>query len=81
MSKSFEVTLKLTPAEVIARAREAAQQNGLILNGDEQTGHFAGRGVEGVYAITGDKLAITVLKKPVILPWALLESQVRTFFS
>ncbi len=81
MSKSFEVPLRGTADEVIAQAREAAQQHGVLLTGDERTGHFSGGGVEGVYAITDDRLAITILKKPFIVPWTLIESQIRNFFA
>ena len=81
MSKSFEVRLSRDPEQVIADARTAASQNGVRFEGDSQTGHFAGHGIEGSYLILDDTLSINISKKPFIMPWSMIESTVNKFFA
>ena len=81
MSKSFEFKLHSDPDDVIAKARLAARDNGVNFEGDGQTGHFAGHGIEGSYLILEDTLSLKILKKPFIMPWSLIESSLRKFFT
>lgn len=81
MSKSFEFKLHSDPDDVIARARLAARENGVIFEGDGQTGRFAGHGIEGSYLILEDTLSLKISKKPFIMPWSLIEASVRKFFA
>lgn len=81
MSKSFEVKLNSDPDAVIARARLAARDHGVSFEGDGQTGHFTGHGIEGSYLIFEDTLSLQISKKPFIMPWGLIESSVRKFFA
>ncbi|MDD1650853.1 MAG: hypothetical protein LUO80_10760 [Methylococcaceae bacterium] len=81
MSKSIEVKLNSDPDEVVARARIAARDNGVSFEGDGQTGHFAGHGIEGSYLIFEDTLSLQISKKPFIMPWGLIESSLRKFFA
>lgn len=81
MSRSFEVKLNGDPCEIIAKARELATRNGIHFDGDDQTGHFAGHGLQGSYLILEDILSIEVARKPMILTWNLVESTIRKYFS
>lgn len=81
MSKSFEFKLHSDPDDVIAKARLAARDNGVNFEGDGQTGRFAGHGIEGSYLILEDTLSLKILKKPFIMPWSLIESSLRKFFT
>lgn len=81
MSKSFEVKLHSDPDDVIAKARVAARDNGVNFEGDGQTGHFKGHGIEGSYLIFEDTLSIQIQKKPFIMPWTLIESSLRKYFA
>ena len=81
MSKSFEFKLHSDPDDVIAKARLAARDNGVNFEGDGQTGHFAGHGIEGSYLILEDTLSLKILRKPFIMPWSLIESSLRKFFT
>lgn len=81
MSKSFEVKLNCNADEIIAKAKSAAQSNGVRFVGDEQTGHFAGHGIEGSYLIMEDILCVQIAKKPFIMPWTLIESTLRKYFT
>jgi hypothetical protein len=80
MSKSFSVNFTGDPAPLFERARKAAADNGAQITGDTNKGSFSGRGVEGNYTVSGNTVNITVDKKPVIIPWPLVESQLKQFF-
>ncbi len=81
MSKSFEVKLNGNVDEIIAKARHAAKHSGIHFEGDEQTGHFAGHGIEGSYLIFEDILSAQIAKKPLIMPWSMIESTLRKYFA
>jgi len=81
MSKSFEVKLNGNPDKIIAKAKEVAQTSGMHFVGDDQTGHFAGHGIEGSYLILEDILCVQIAKKPLILPWGLIESTLKKYFT
>lgn len=78
--KSFEVKLKLKAEEVVAKAKAASKSNGVTMEGDHSKGHFNGQGVEGNYHIEGSTLTIRITKKPLIVPWSLLETKIKNFF-
>ncbi len=80
MSRSFEVKLNGDADTVIARARAAAHKNGVHFDGDAQTGHFAGHGIEGSYLILEDILSVQIAKKPLIMPWGMIESTLHKLF-
>jgi hypothetical protein len=80
MNKSFNITLKGAPDEIVAHALEMAHKHGIEFVGDEQAGRFTGHGVEGSYRISGEILSVRIAKKPFILPWSLIESRLRDFF-
>jgi len=81
MSKSFEVQLRQDAGDIIAKAREASRSHGIRFDGDEQTGHFAGHGIEGSYLILEDTLCVQIAKKPFLMPWSLIESTLRKYFA
>lgn len=81
MSKSFEFQLKRNPDELIVKAREAARSNGIHFEGDGQTGRFAGLGIEGSYLVLEKTLSIQVAKKPLIMPWSMIEAKLKDFFT
>lgn len=81
MSKTFYVTLKKNPEKLIKQAKNLASKNGMVLEGDTHSGHFSGTGIEADYVVEGDKLSITVVKKPIIMPWIFIETTISAFFS
>lgn len=80
MSKSFSVNFTGDATSLLERARKTATDNGAQVTGDTNKGAFSGRGVEGSYAVNGNTVNITVDKKPMIVPWSLVESQLKQFF-
>lgn len=81
MSKTIQVTLKHAPEKLIKQAKAMAAKHGMALEGDVSSGRFSGSGIEAQYTVDGDKLSITVLKKPMIMPWVFIEKTVVGFFS
>ncbi len=80
MSKSFSIPFIGDTTSLLERARKAAADNGAQVTGDTHKGTFSGRGVEGSYTVSGNTVNVTVDKKPMIIPWSLVESQLKQFF-
>jgi hypothetical protein len=81
MSKRIEVKLNQPADQLIVRAQAGAEKNGVEFKGDAATGNFSGKGIEGSYLIEGDTLTIDITKKPMVMPWALIETSVKKFFA
>lgn len=78
--KTYDFRLSHDPTVVIEKARHAAAGNGVRFDGDETGGRFSGHGIEGLYAIQGDRLKIEIVRKPIIMPWSMIDSALRQFF-
>lgn len=78
--RTIHITLKHPPEQLIEQAKAAANKNGVTMLGDANTGCFSGSGVEGQYAVDGESLSITILKKPIIMPWVFIETAITEFF-
>ncbi|WP_139559522.1 hypothetical protein [Methylotetracoccus oryzae] len=78
--KTYQVALSKEPSVVIEKARKTAGSNGFEFAGDEMEGRFAGKGLQGRYRIEGAQMSIMIDKKPLILPWSLIESSIKSFF-
>jgi hypothetical protein len=78
--KTYQVELSKEPVAVVEKARKTASSNGFEFAGDETGGRFAGKGLEGRYRIDGAQMSIMIDKKPLILPWGLIESSIKSFF-
>ena len=62
-----------------AKVREAGRAKRLAFSGDDVTGSFTGP-ADGTYAVEGDAVKITVEKKPMIVPWGMIESALKDLF-
>ena len=81
MTKKFYIKLARGHQEVFEQFKTSAAKNGVDVNGDHRLGHFSGRGIEGRYNFTDDVLDITIVKKPMLIGWSLIEAKVREFFA
>lgn len=79
MAKTIQITLSSDPARLIENIKNMAGQNGIDFRGDHHAGTFSGNGVEGEYSIHGNLLSLNILKKPLIIPWTMVESIIRKF--
>ncbi len=80
MSKCFEIEISENPNVLIAKAKAAADKKGINFNGDSGSGAFCGQGIEGAYQMVDNKVAVTINKKPMILPWLAVEVSLKKFF-
>ena len=81
MCRTFTVTIPPEDDDFLENTRRAAEGMGATLDGDEKSGTFAGRGVEGRYSVEGDQVTVTITKKPALAPWPIIEKIVKDFFA
>ena len=80
MSKCFEIEISENPDDLIAKAKQAADKKGIDFSGDTGSGVFYGQGIAGEYQLVNNKVAVTINKKPMILPWLAVEASLKNFF-
>ena len=79
MAKTFELATMASPSSLLARAKKAAYANGATLLGDERSGRFSHKMAVGEYRMVGQRVIVTVTDKHWLLPWAVVEAQLREF--
>jgi hypothetical protein len=79
VARTFSLDTPIKPLTLLARAKKAAYENGAILVGDEHSGRFSHDLVKGDYRMVGQKVIVTVTDKHWLLPWAVVEAQLREF--
>ena len=65
----------------MTRAKKAASESGATLVGDKQSGHFSHDMVRGEYRMAGQTVIVTITDKHWLLPWPVVEAQLRKFMS
>ena len=79
MATIYQLDTMVSPSSLLARAKKAAYANGAILLGDEGSGRFSHEMAKGEYRMVGQKVIVTVTDKHWLLPWPVLEAQLREF--
>ena len=79
MAKTFELDAMASPSSLLAKAKKAAYANGATVLGDENSGRFSHELAEGEYRMVGQRVIVTVTDKHWLLPWPVLEAQLREF--
>jgi hypothetical protein len=69
----------LDPAAMLRKARAAGASRGVRFTGELPSGRFEGT-AEGTWELTGDEIVIVVDKKPMIVPWGMIEKALRDLF-
>ncbi len=72
VARTFKLDTTVGPSSLLARAKKAA-----YLVGDEWSGRFSHEMVRGDYRMSGQAIIVTVTKKRWLLPWPLVEAQLR----
>ena len=75
--RTFNLDTKLRPPSLLARAKRAAYENGVTLLGDERSGRFSHDMAKGEYRVAGRTVIVTVTEKHWLLPWPVVEAQLR----
>jgi len=79
VAKTFELDTTVSPTSLLARAKKAAYANGATLFGDERSGRFSHGMAKGEYRMAGRKVIVTVTDKHWLVPWPVVEAQLREF--
>ena len=77
VARTFSMDTTLNPSSLLARARRAANENGATLVGDKQSGRFSHDMIRGEYRMVGQKVIVTITEKHWLVPWPVVESQLR----
>jgi hypothetical protein len=75
--RTFNLDTTISPSSLLARAKKAAYENGATLLGDERSGRFSHDMAKGEYRMVGRTVVVTVTEKHWLLPWPLVEAQLR----
>jgi hypothetical protein len=65
------------PFSLLERARRVAKENDATLVGDEGSGRFSHDLVRGEYRMVGQTVTVTITDKQWLVPWPMVESQLR----
>ena len=77
MARTFSMDTTLNPTSLLARAKKAAGETGATLIGDKQSGRFSHDMVRGEYRMVGQTVIVTITDKHWLLPWPVVEANLR----
>src|ERR671913_46182 len=80
MARTFSIDTAASPSLLLERARRAASENGVTLVGNEGSGRFSHKLLEGEYRRIGRTMIVTVTHKHRLVPWSVLEARLRGLF-
>ena len=81
MARTFRMQTNVKPSLLLARAKKAASESGATLIGDKQSGRFTHDMVRGEYHMAGRTVIVNITDKHWMLPWPVVEAQLRKFIS
>ncbi len=79
MSKIFEYELTKKPGDLLKQAQEMAEKNGASFTIKHNYGKFNWNGIKGSMRVNEGKIIITILDKPFIVPWGVVEETINNF--
>jgi len=77
VARIFSMDTTVDPPSLLARARRVAKDKGATLIGSEESGRFSHQMLKGEYRIVGQTLIVTITDKHWLVPWPVVESQLR----
>ena len=80
MARTFSIDTAASPSWLLERARRAASENGVTLVGNEGSGRFSHKMLEGEYRRIGRTVIVTITYKHRLVPWSVLEGRLRGLF-
>ncbi len=81
MSRSITGTLPEPAIVLVEQLEKAAKKNGIHIEGDGSFGNAKGKGFHVKYHVEGDQCTVVVTKKPLLIPWAIVESALAKIFA
>jgi hypothetical protein len=80
MSRSVTGPLPDTADVVIGKLRALAERHDVEFEGDVFKGYANGKGFHITYLIAGADVTVTVTKKPLLVPWSVVEKALDRLF-
>lgn len=80
MSRSVTGELPIPIEEALEKLHSLAKRYSVEFHGDKNTGFAKGRGFHVTYEMEGNNCTLTVLKKPIFIPWNVIEKQLARIF-
>jgi hypothetical protein len=77
VTRTFSMDTNREPSSLLTRAKKAASETGTTFIGDKHSGHFSHDMVRGEYRIVGQTVIVTITEKHWLLPWPVVEAQLR----
>lgn len=77
VARTFSVHTTVEPRSLLARTGRVAEGNGAPLVGGKQAGRFSHDMVGGEYRMVGQTVIVTITEKHRLVPWPVVESQLR----
>jgi hypothetical protein len=77
VARTFSMDTTLESSSLLARAKRAASKSGATFVGDKQLGRFSHEMVRGEYRMVGRTVIVTITDKHWLVPWPVVESQLR----
>lgn len=80
MTRSVTGTLPEPAETVIYKLERAAVRYEVEFKGDVNNGYARGKGFHVEYTIVGELCTLTVTKKPMLVPWSVVEKALARIF-
>ncbi|MCL1859366.1 MAG: hypothetical protein FWF92_09050 [Oscillospiraceae bacterium] len=80
MPFSFEISKPQNIKSTLITTRQKIINSGGTFSGDDQSGKFTGKGVEGIYRVGNSAIIITITQKPALYPAAAVKSAIENYF-
>ena len=80
MAFSFEINRPENIGKTLSSVERTVRGGGGSFSGNEQSGYFSGKGVNGSYSV-GDKIIITITKKPMFASDSMVKSTIIDYFT
>ncbi|MCP5020079.1 MAG: hypothetical protein GY938_33050 [Ketobacter sp.] len=81
MTRSVTGRLKEDPSVIVERLHRMAKKHDVEFSGDVEKGYARGKGFHVEYVVLGESCTLTVTKKPMLIPWSLVEHQLEKLFN
>ena len=80
MARSVTGELPIPVEEALEKLNILAEKYSVEFKGDHSEGYAQGKGFHIRYEIVGKQCTLTVSKKPIFVPWSVIEKQLAKIF-
>lgn len=80
MGFNFSIEKPRNISQAVQSVRSGIENKGGTFSGNEQQGTFQASGITGQYNV-GDRVTVSISEKPVLIPNALIEREVKNYFT